>query len=78
MLISLVDLCVFIVIVTFHVQLHPLHGVCANLGRCRFKACQVYFFFAESGADFTQPSQRVWAGFINSDVFNIDSVWNNR
>lgn len=77
-LISLVDLCVFIVIVTFHVQLHPLHGVCANLGRCRFKACQVYFFFAESGTDFTQTSQRVWAGFINSDMFNIDSVRNNR
>lgn len=65
MLISLVDLCVFIVIVRFHVQLYPLHGGRANLGRCRFKAHQVYFSFAESGADFIQPSQRVWAGFIN-------------
>lgn len=65
MLISLVDLYVFIVIVTFHVQLHPLHGVCANRGRCRFRAHRVYFSFAESGADVTQPSQRVWAGFIN-------------
>lgn len=65
MLISLVDLCVFIVIVTFHVQLHPFHRVHANLGRCRFKAHQVYFNFAESGVDFTQLSQRVWAYFIN-------------
>lgn len=78
MLISLVDLCVFIVIVTFHVHLHPLHRVCTNLGRCRFKACQVYFFSAESGANFIQPSQRVWADFINSGIFNNGSVWNNR
>jgi len=57
MLISLVDLCVFIVIVTFHVELHPLHRVRANLGRCRFKACQVYFSFAEPGADFTRSAR---------------------